>query len=150
MHKFYIAISDLRDKEYEKAANGFYEFIFDDEFKNNVDKAIKELEGYGKLQLSIQELDELHDKSKKYYKNKIDKLTSDLVAEAYFDLGVISIFTNQKEYNPRYTKNKYLDKAFELSKNIDILIKLSIVYVKYGNEEMACKCINKCYQLLLK
>lgn len=142
MHKFYKAINDLRDKKYEEAANSFYEFIFEDEFKTNVGKAIKELESNGKLQLSIEELSELHGKAKKYFENKTDKLL--------FDLGVISIFTNQKEYNLKYTKNEYLDKAFELSKNTDILLKLSIVYVKYGNEEMACKCINKCYQLLLK
>ncbi|TKZ35501.1 hypothetical protein [Brachyspira catarrhinii] len=142
MHKFYIAMGDLRDKKYEKAANGFYEFIFDDEFKNNVDKAIKELEGNGKLQLSIQELTELHEKAKKYFENKINNL----VAEAYFDLGVISIFTNQKEYNPRYTKNKYLDKAFELSKNIDILKKLGIVYGKHDNKKSS-KCFEKIQQI---
>ena len=63
--------------------------------------------------------------------------------EAYFDLGVISIFTNQREYNPRYTNNKYLDKAFELSKNIYILHKLVTVYWKY---DKVIECFEKIYK----
>lgn len=145
MLKFYKAINELINGEYDKAANSFYEFIFENKFAANVDEVIKEINRDSNWQLSIQKLDELHDKSKKYYKDKIDKLTSDLVAEAYFDLGVISIFTNQKEYNPIYT-NKHLDKAFELSKNVDILKKLGIVYGRYSNKKSS-KCFEKIQQI---
>ena len=93
------------------------------------------------------ELIELHKNSIKYFEDKINNLSTDLVAEAYFDLGVISIFTNQREYNPRYTNNEYLDRVFKLSNDIVLLEKLGVVYGKYEQYDKAIECFEKILQI---
>ena len=78
---------------------------------------------------------------------KNNNLSADLVAEAYFDLGVISIFTNQREYSPRYTNNEYLDKVFKLSNNITLLGKLGVIYGKYEQYDKAIGCFEEILQI---
>ena len=143
MSEYNKGIENLRNKHYEEAANDLYEFISKNKLTATIDDVIKERKEKDKLHLSNNELIELHKNSIKYFEDKINNLSADLVAEAYFDLGVISIFTNQIEYNPRYTNNKYLDKAFELSNDIVLLEKLGTVYEKYEKYDKEIGCFEK-------
>ena len=63
------------------------------------------------------------------------------------DLGVIPIFTNQREYSPRYTNNEYLDKVFKLSNNITLLGKLGVIYGKYEQYDKAIGCFEEILQI---
>lgn len=99
------------------------------------------------MHLSNDELKELYENAIKYFEDKINNLSADLVAEAYFDLGVISIFTNQREYSPRYTNNEYFDKVFKLSNNTCLLGKLGAVYIKYEKYDEAIGCYEKILQI---
>lgn len=143
MSEYHKGIEKLRNKHYEEAAKDLYEFILKDKLTTNIDDAIKGWQEKDKLHLSNNELIELHKNSIKYFEDKINNLSVDLVAEAYFDLGVISIFTNQREYNPRYTNNEYLDKVFKLSNDIILLEKLGVIYRKYEQYDKAIGCFEK-------
>lgn len=147
MSELYKGVEKLQNKHYEEAAKDLYEFILKDKLTTNIDDAIKGRKEKDKLHLSNNELIELHKNSIKYFEDKINNLSVDLVAEAYFDLGVISIFTNQREYNPRYTNNEYLDKVFKLSNDIVLLGKLGVVYGKYEQYDKAIECFEKILQI---
>lgn len=94
MSELYKGVEKLQNKHYEEAAKDLYEFILKDKLTTNIDDAIKGWKEKDKLHLSNNELIELHKNSIKYFEDKINNLSTDLVAEAYFYLGVISIFTN--------------------------------------------------------
>ncbi len=147
MSELYKGVEKLQNKHYEEAAKDLYEFILKDKLTTNIDDAIKGRKEKDKLHLSNNELIELHKNSIKYFEDKINNLSADLVAEAYFDLGVISIFTNQREYNPRYTNNEYLDRVFKLSNDIVLLGKLGVVYGKYEQYDKAIECFEKILQI---
>lgn len=147
MSELYKGVEKLQNKHYEEAAKDLYEFILKDKLTTNIDDAIKGWKEKDKLHLSNNELIELHKNSIKYFEDKINNLSVDLVAEAYFDLGIISIFTNQREYNPRYTNNEYLDKVFKLSNDIVLLGKLGVVYGKYEQYDKAIECFEKILQI---
>ena len=147
MPELYKGVEKLQNKHYEEAAKDLYEFILKDKLTTNIDDAIKGRKEKDKLHLSNNELIELHKNSIKYFEDKINNLSVDLVAEAYFDLGIISIFTNQREYNPRYTNNEYLDKVFKLSNDIVLLGKLGVVYGKYEQYDKAIGCFEKMLQI---
>ena len=147
MSEYNKGIENLRNKHYEEAAKNLYEFILKNELTANIDDVIKERKEKDKLHLSDKELIELHENAVKYFENKINNLSDDLIAEAYFDLGVISIFTNQIEYNPRYTNNEYLDKVFKLSNDITLLGKLGVIYGKYQKYDKAIECFEKILQI---
>ncbi|TXJ39297.1 tetratricopeptide repeat protein [Brachyspira aalborgi] len=147
MSELYKGVEKLQNKHYEEAAKDLYEFILKDKLTTNIDDAIKGRKEKDKLHLSNNELIELYKNSIKYFDDKINNLSVDLVAEAYFDLGVISIFTNQREYNPRYTNNEYLDKVFKLSNDIVLLGKLGVVYGKYEQYDKAIGCFEKILQI---
>ena len=147
MSELYKGVEKLQNKHYEEAAKDLYEFILKDKLTTNIDDAIKGRKEKDKLHLSNNELIELYKNSIKYFDDKINNLSVDLVAEAYFDLGVISIFTNQREYNPRYTNNEYLDKVFKLSNDIVLLGKLGVVYGKYEQYDKAIECFEKILQI---
>ena len=147
MSELYKGVEKLQNKHYEEAAKDLYEFILKDKLTTNIDDAIKGRKEKDKLHLSNNELIELHKNSIKYFEDKINNLSVDLVAEAYFDLGVISIFTNQREYNPRYINNEYLDRVFKLSNDIVLLGKLGVVYGKYEQYDKAIECFEKILQI---
>lgn len=147
MSEFNKGIKNLRNKHYEEAANDLYEFILKDKLTTQINNVTEERKERGKLNLSNSELIELYENSTKYFEDKINNLSDDLVAEAYFDLGVISIFTNQREYNPRHTNNEYFDKVFKLSNNITLLGKLGTIYCKYKKYDKAIGCFEKILQI---
>lgn len=147
MSEFNKGIENLRNKYYEEAANDLYEFILKDKLTTQINNVTEERKERDKLNLSDSELIELYENSTKYFEDKINNLSDDLVAEAYFDLGVISIFTNQREYNPRYTNNEYFDKVFKLSNNITLLGKLGTVYCKYEKYDKAIGYFEKILQI---
>lgn len=135
MHKFYKAIDDLKKEKYEEVARAFCE-LYEIKSAKDIAKAVDE------IKISY-DLDMLYEKSIKYFENEINKFQNDLDINNFY-AGVISTVINNN------IDNKYFDKVFKSSKNIKILLKLSLIYIKYGNKNMACKCINKCYQLLVK
>lgn len=147
MSEFNKGIENLRNKHYEEAANDLYEFILKDKLTTKINNVTEERKEKNKLNLSDSELIELYKNSIKYFEDKINNLSDDLVAEAYFDLGVISIFTNQREYNPRYTNNEYFNKVFKLSNNITLLGKLGTIYGKYEKYDKAIECFEKILQI---
>lgn len=135
MHKFYKVINDLRDKKYEEAAKTLCE-LYEIKSAKDIAKAIDEIK-------SSYDLAMLYKKSIKYFEDEISKSQNDLDINNFY-AGIISTVINNK------IDNKCFNIVYKSSKDIKILLKLGFIYVKYVNEEMACKCINKCYQLLVK
>lgn len=133
--KFYKAVEDLEKEEYKEVAKGFYE-LYEIKSAQDIAKAIDKIKANYDLAI-------LYEKSIKYFEDEINKSQNNLDINNFY-AGIISTVINNK------IDDKYFKIVFKSSKDIKILLKLSIVYVKYGKEEMACKCINKCYQLLVK